>query len=57
VGLLGRQLLLISVEQVEGVLFTKGRLLLRDPPRLQGDPLHELLDRLRKRLTHSNTVA
>jgi hypothetical protein len=48
---------LIPVEQVEGVPFTEGRLLLRDTPRLHGDPLHELLDRLRKRLTHSNTVA
>jgi len=33
-GLLGRQLLLIPVEQVEGVLFTEGRLLVRDTPRL-----------------------
>jgi hypothetical protein len=56
-GLFGRQLLLIPVEQVEGVIFAEGRLLIRDAPRLRGDQLHELLDRLRKRPTHPNTVA
>lgn len=56
-GLLGRQLLLIPVEQVEGVLFVEGRLLIRDTPRLHGDQLHELLDRLRMWPTHNNTVA
>jgi hypothetical protein len=34
-GSLGRQLLLIPVEQVEGVLFTDGRLLVGDTPRLE----------------------
>ena len=56
-GPLGGQLRLIPVEQVEGVLFTEGRLLVHDTPRLHGDPLHELLDRLRRRPTHNDTVA
>ena len=48
-GLLGRQLLLIPSDQVEDIVVSEGRLVLRDTARVADHRLHELLTRIRNR--------
>jgi hypothetical protein len=47
-GRFGRELLLIPIEQVEDVLVTEERVVVRSAPTLTGDLLAELVDRFRR---------
>jgi len=50
IGLFGRRLLLIRVEEVDGIVSDEQRIVLRDAPRQRADQMRELLDRWLSRL-------